>query len=166
MKKVKNYWMVLCNPLTWYEGTKLYQVNNLLLNLEEEFWKINSRTVYNFVEIGDQGIIKVGIDNRTKNDRYNDETNSIEDKLISGIYATFEIVKNKEENNYRKQCKDSLGNIESFVHIKINKNFFKDEIIKKDKAIEILGENTFHSKSSKKITQKQYEDILLEKIKK
>ncbi|MGB5917498.1 hypothetical protein [Arcobacter sp.] len=163
MKKINNYWIILCNPLTWYEGTELYQVNNLLLNLNKEFWKINSRTVYNFLEIGDKGIIKVGIDNRTNKDRYNVKKGITEDELKSGIYATFEIVKNEEENVYRKQCENYLGDIESFVHIKISNNFFKDEIIQKEKAIEILSKSTFYTKSSKKITQKQYEDVLLEK---
>jgi len=164
MKEEKNYWMILCNPLKWYEGTELYQVNSLLMNLDEEFWKINGRTVYNFLKIGDKGIIKVGVDKRTNKDRYNTKMKIIENKLNTGIYATFEIVSNKKENNHRRQYINNLGKIESFAHIKIDNNFFKKEIIEKDRAIEILGQNTFNTKSSKRITQKQYEDVILEKI--
>ena len=164
MKEEKNYWMILCNPLKWYEGTELYQVNSLLMNLDEEFWKINGRTVYNFLKVGDKGIIKVGIDKRSNKDRYNDKTKITENILIPGVYATFEISNNKVENSHRKQIKTNLGEVESFAHIKIDNNFFKNEIIEKDRAIEILGKNTFNTKSSKRITQKQYEDIILEKI--
>ena len=157
-RKGDNYWIILCNPLTWYEGTNLYEVNDLLKEvnkkLDKEFWKINGKTVYPQIKVGDRGIIKVGEDKRKLKDRI-DENGEIVDKLNAGIYATFEVIKDEERKSHKKQVEK-----ESFVCIRVIDNFFKkNKIINKDKAIELLGKTTFQTKSSKKIEKFLYTKI-------
>jgi G:T/U-mismatch repair DNA glycosylase len=36
LQKNKLYWMLICNPQKWYEGTEKYQVNQLLRDLDED----------------------------------------------------------------------------------------------------------------------------------
>ena len=45
-EKNQSYWMLICNPKLWGEGTDEFEVNELLYNLDthEELWKINANT--------------------------------------------------------------------------------------------------------------------------
>jgi hypothetical protein len=155
-----NYWIILCNPLTWFEGSELYMVNSLLKNLNKEFWKINGRTVFPDIQVGDKGIIKVSEDRRKITDR-RDKDGKIVDKLDAGIYATFEVSIDETTKNYKKVEENFWEEEESFVHIKVINNFFKNgDIIPKDESIELLTKNEFQTKSSKKL-----KDYAIKKLK-
>lgn len=68
-EKNQPYWMLICNPKLWGEGTDEFEVNELLYNLDthEELWKINANTSMHLqMKIGQKGIIKVSEDTRSK----------------------------------------------------------------------------------------------------
>ena len=92
---VRNYWLILCNPDEWF-GSKVQEnanVNDMLFNIEEENWRVRE-SHFKDVKIGDLGIIKVGEDGRSKERRTLSDGRIVE-KLNAGIYAIFEVVKDK-----------------------------------------------------------------------
>jgi len=99
-EKNQPYWMLICNPKLWGEGSNEYEVNELLYDLDthEEFWKINTNTNMELqMKIGQKGIIKVSEDTRSKEAR-KDENGNLVPLLESGIYGLFEIVADETGN--------------------------------------------------------------------
>ncbi len=126
-----NYLYLMCNPYKWHgEGHKdNYEVNELLYNLTETSWHVGHlKNIF----VGMQGIIKVSRDDRPQ--YFLDEHN--ETKLLSGIYATFEVT------NFSPDKKEGK------VNIRVIDNFFQNnKIIDKEKSKEILGDNKFNAMS-------------------
>jgi hypothetical protein len=154
--KNKKYWMLICNPLDWGEGEKPFKVNKLLYELDKESWTINKNTdITHKMKKGHKGIIKVSKDNRIEDERCDDEGNIVE-KLISGIYGTFEVVEDEDGD-----CTYEVENGEWFVNIKMINNFYKeDKIIDKEDAIRYLGKDIFFSRPSRDILEKSYVEII------
>lgn len=150
------YWMLICNPTQWGNGTEQFEVNELLKSLDIEAWKINDRTSMNLqMKKGDLGIIKVSNDTRTEINRL-DDNGDLVPLLDAGIYATFEVI-NDEDNAPTWEGED--GNF--YVNIQVTNNLFKKKKnINKDTSIELLGKNLYSSIPSTKIEQKVYENVL------
>lgn len=156
-EKKQPYWMLICNPKLWGDGSEEFEANELLLNLDthEELWKINAKTNMELqMKIGHKGIIKVSEDTRSKEARTDDEGNIVP-LLESGIYGLFEIV--EYENG---SCINEYYD-EFTVNIKMFDNFYKEGInIPKEKSRELLGENVYNSIPSRKIDKKLYDNVV------
>ena len=139
--KNQKYWMLICNSLKWGEGEEPFKVNQLLYDLDEVSWTINKNTdITHKMQKGHKGIIKVSKDNRSVEERMDDEGNIV-DTLFSGIYGIFEIVEDEDED-----CTYEDVDGDWFVNIKIINNFYKDKkIIYKGQAEKYLGEDVFRS---------------------
>jgi len=156
----KLYWMLICNPQKWYEGTEEYQVNELLWNLDEddiEPWKINGHTDMELqMKVGHRGIIKVSDDKRTEVERYDDDDGELVDKLDAGIYGIFEVVED-EDGDCTYESEDGVY----FVNIKVTDNFYaKGTNISKQKSRELIGLNVYNSIPSRRIDKKLFEKIV------
>ena len=155
--KNRNYWLMLCNPDKWY-GDKAIQnreVNNILSHIKEYPWTIGKNTKsFKNIKVGDFGIIKVGNDNRSVENRT--LRNRVVDKLEPGIYAILEVVEKKGSVFYIDK------NFNTRVNFKVVNNLFKNgKIIDKDKTKKLL-ENYFNSYSSCEITEEVYSKVLNE----
>jgi len=148
----KNYWMMLCKPNKWFGDKSIQnaQVNDILYNLTEYPWT-TGRNIFDDIQDGDLGIIKVGNDNRSKLCRtIGDELKA---KLDAGIYA---IVEFKEKNG--KILHEDNSGIKR-VHLRVVRNLYKEgNIIAKDDTKKLLGSN-FMSFSSKKISSSTFKNI-------
>jgi len=156
-EKNQPYWMLICNPKLWGDGSEEFEVNELLYDLDthEEFWKINANTNMELqMKIGHKGIIKVSEDTRSKEARKDENGNTVP-LLESGIYGLFEIVAGEDG-----KCIDEYYG-EFSVNIQMFDNFYKDGInIPKDKSRELLGENVYNSIPSRKIDKVLYENVV------
>ena len=156
-EKNQPYWMLICNPKLWGDGSEEYEVNELLHDLDthEELWKINANTNMELqMKIGHKGIIKVSEDSRSKEAR-KDENGDIVPLLESGIYGLFEIVENENGSCIDEYYEEFAVNIQMFD------NFYKDGInIPKEKSRELLGENVYNSIPSRKIDKSLYENVV------
>lgn len=152
------YWMLICNPKLWGDGTDEFEVNELLYNLDthEELWKINANTSMHLqMKIGQKGIIKVSEDTRSKEMRKDDDGNLVP-LLEPGIYGLFEIVEYENSGSPIDEYYD-----EYMVNIQMFDNFYKDGVnIPKEIAKELLGENIYNSIPSRKIDKSIYENIV------
>ncbi len=158
-EKDKRYWMLISNPKTWLDERGDYIVNKCLYELDEheiQRWKIDGgKDIRKQMKEGAKGIIKVSDDKRTKDER-TDEEGGIVEKLESGIYGIFEIVKD-EDGDCTYKTEDEYW----YVNIKVIDNFYsKGNIIPKDDAIELLGRNVYSSMSSRKMDKNIYEKII------
>lgn len=157
-EKNQPYWMLICNPKLWGEGTDEFEVNELLYNLDthEELWKINAHTSMHLqMKIGQKGIIKVSEDTRSKEMR-KDEDGNLVPLLEAGIYGLFEIVEYENSGSPIDEYYD-----EYMVNIQMFDNFYKDGInIPKEIAKELLGENIYNSIPSRKIDKSIYENVV------
>ena len=157
-EKNQPYWMLICNPKLWGEGTDEFEVNELLYNLDthEELWKINANTSMHLqMKIGQKGIIKVSEDTRSKEMR-TDENGDLVPLLESGIYGLFEIVDYENSGSPIDEYYD-----EYMVNIQMFDNFYKEGVnIPKEIAKELLGENIYNSIPSRKIDKATYENVV------
>src|SRR5574344_1286100 len=157
-EKNQPYWMLICNPKLWGEGTDEFEVNELLYNLDthEELWKINAHTSMHLqMKIGQKGIIKVSEDTRSKEMR-TDENGDLVPLLESGIYGLFEIVDYENSGSPIDEYYD-----EYMVNIQMFDNFYKEGVnIPKEIAKELLGENIYNSIPSRKIDKSIYENVV------
>lgn len=157
-EKNQSYWMLICNPRLWGEGTDEFEVNELLYNLDthEELWKINVNTSMHLqMKIGQKGIIKVSEDTRSKEMR-TDENGDLVPLLESGIYGLFEIVDYENSGSPIDEYYD-----EYMVNIQMFDNFYKEGVnIPKEIAKELLGENIYNSIPSRKIDKAIYENVV------
>lgn len=157
-EKNQPYWMLICNPKLWGEGTDEFEVNELLYNLDthEELWKINANTSMHLqMKIGQKGIIKVSEDTRSKEMR-TDENGDLVPLLESGIYGLFEIVDYENSGSPIDEYYD-----EYMVNIQMFDNFYKEGVnIPKEIAKELLGENIYNSIPSRKIDKSIYENVV------
>ena len=151
------YWMLICNPKLWGDGSAEFEVNELLHDLDthEELWKINANSNMELqMKIGHKGIIKVSEDSRSKEAR-TDIDGNIVPKLESGIYGLFEIVEHEDGSPICKYDE------EFSVYIQMFDNFYKDGVnISKSKSRELLGENVYNSIPSGKIDKLLYENVV------
>lgn len=146
-----NYWILVASPDKWFCDSceQNANVNNILLNLTTQQWRVREDYFQN-AKIGDKCIIKISQDTRSQKNRTL-ENGEVVEILESGIYGLAEII---EELYYydEDQC--------HYIEIQITKNLFQsNEIIDRNMAEEILG-NDFVSQSSKKIEEKKYYDIV------
>jgi len=150
------YWMLICNPSKWREDTELYEVNDLLENLDKEPWKINDRTsMEREMKKGDFGIIKVSNDTRSEINRI-DDNGDIVPLLEAGIYAIFEVI---HDEFGRPTFKGEDGNF--YVNTQVTNNLFKKKKnINKENSIKLLGKNLYASIPSTKIDKTIYENVL------
>ena len=158
-QKNKLYWMLICNPLMWGDGSETYEVNELLYNLNEnniEPWKINARTdMERQMKVGHKGIIKVSDDKRTEAERCDDE-GEIVDKLDAGIYGIFEVVED-EDGDCTYETEDGYY----LVNIKVIDNFYRKGInISKEKSRELLGVDVYNSIPSRKIDKNLFDRVV------
>jgi len=156
LEKNQKYWMLITNPSKWGEGEEPFKVNQLLYDLDEVSWTINKNTdITHQMKKGHKGIIKVSQDNRSRNDKCDDEGNTV-DELVSGIYGIFEVVEDEDgDSTYELEDGNWL------VNIKMINNFYeKDKIVYKDDAIKYLGKDIFFSIPSRKISEKSYLEII------
>lgn len=164
-EKNQPYWMLICNPKLWGDGSEEFEANELLFDLDthEELWKINANTnMERQMKIGHKGIIKVSEDSRSKESRTDNEGNIVP-LLESGIYGLFEIVEHEDGS-----CIDEYYD-EFAVNIQMFDNFYKNNVnIPKVKSRELLGENVYNSIPSRKIDKKLYENVVdyIESVKK
>ena len=159
LEKNKPYWMLICNPKLWGDGTEEYEVNELLFNLNEEepeYWKINDKTSMELqMKKGHRGIIKVSEDSRSKALR-TDENNNIVPLLEAGIYGIFEVI---EDEDGDCTYQDDYG--DSFVNIKVINNFYKEGMnISKEISRELIGETVYNSIPSRKINKEAFENVV------
>lgn len=156
-EKNQPYWMLICNPKLWGEGTDEYEVNELLHDLDthEELWKINAKTNMELqMKIGHKGIIKVSEDSRSKEARRNMDGNVVP-LLESGIYGLFEIVEHEDGSPIDEYFDEFSVNIQMFD------NFYKDGInISKEKSRELIGESVYNSIPSRKIDKVLYDNVV------
>ena len=156
-EKNQPYWMLICNPKLWGDGSSEFEVNELLKDLDthEELWKINANTSMHLqMKIGQKGIIKVSEDSRSKEMR-KDEKGNLVPLLESGIYGLFEIVEHENGSPIDKYYDEYMVNIQMFD------NFYKEGInIPKEKSRELLGDNVYNSIPSRKIDKKLYDDVV------
>lgn len=156
-EKNQPYWMLICNPKFWGDGTDEYEVNNLLHDLDthEELWKINEKTNMELqMKIGHKGIIKVSEDSRSKEAR-TDMDGNIVPILESGIYGLFEIVEYENGTPIDEYYDEFSVNIQMFD------NFYKDEVnISKSKSRELIGETVYNSIPSRKIDKVLYDNVV------
>jgi len=156
-EKNQPYWMLICNPKLWGEGTDEYEVNDLLHDLDthEELWKINANTNMELqMKIGHKGIIKVSEDSRSKEAR-TDMDGNVVPLLESGIYGLFEIVEHEDGSPIDKYFDEFSVNIQMFD------NFYKDGInISKEKSRELIGESVYNSIPSRKIDKVLYDNVV------
>jgi len=156
-EKNQPYWMLICNPKLWGDGSDEFEVNELLHDLDthEELWKINANTNMELqMKIGHKGIIKVSEDSRSKEAR-TDMDGNVVPLLESGIYGLFEIVEHENGSPIDEYYEEFSVNIQMFD------NFYKDGInISKAKSRELLGENVYNSIPSRKIDKKLYESVV------
>jgi len=156
-EKNQPYWMLICNPKLWGDGTDEYEVNDLLHDLDthEELWKINANTNMELqMKIGHKGIIKVSEDSRSKEAR-TDMDGNVVPLLESGIYGLFEIVEHEDGSPIDKYFDEFSVNIQMFD------NFYKDGInISKEKSRELIGESVYNSIPSRKIDKLLYDNVV------
>lgn len=156
-EKNQPYWMLICNPKLWGDGSEEFEANELLYDLDthEELWKINANTNMELqMKIGQKGIIKVSEDSRSKEARTDYEGNIVP-ILESGIYGLFEIVEYETGSCIDEYYGDFAVNIQMFD------NFYKDGInIPKEKSRELLGENVYNSIPSRKIDKNLYDNVV------
>ena len=156
-EKNQPYWMLICNPKLWGDGTDEYEVNDLLHDLDthEELWKINANTNMELqMKIGHKGIIKVSEDSRSKEARTDIDGNVVP-LLESGIYGLFEIVEHEDGSPIDKYFDEFSVNIQMFD------NFYKDGInISKEKSRELIGESVYNSIPSRKIDKVLYDNVV------
>ena len=156
-EKNQPYWMLICNPKLWGDGSAEFEANELLFDLDthEELWKINAKTSMELqMKIGHKGIIKVSEDSRSKESRTDDKGNVVP-LLESGIYGLFEIVELTDGTPIDEYYDEFAVNIQMFD------NYYKDGInISKEKSRELLGENVYNSIPSRKIDKKLYENVV------
>jgi 5-methylcytosine-specific restriction enzyme B len=151
---VRNYWLILCNPDEWF-GSKVQEnanVNDMLFNIEEENWRVRE-SHFKDVKIGDLGIIKVGEDGRSKERRTLSDGRIVE-KLNAGIYAIFEVVKDK--NNRVSYFENDTFRINFKV---INNLFKQNNIIDKLHSKELL-KGYYNQQSSVKIEKNIFENVI------
>jgi hypothetical protein len=146
-----NYWLLLASPDKWFgeKETKNYKVNETLLDLDEEDWRVQKRH-FKDVEIGDKCVIKISKDYRSMKRRTSDDGDVV-DSLESGVYAIGEICKtldyDKDDECYR-------------VTVRITNNLFKkNNIINSEISEKILGSD-YSSFYSKKINANKFNNIL------
>jgi hypothetical protein len=152
------YWMLISNPRLWGD-TEEFEVNELLYNLNDnniQYWKINDRTSMDkAMRVGDLGIIKVSDDKRTKSSRLDDNGEEVP-LLEAGIYAIFEVVKDKDEDT---TWESEYGNF--YVNIKVINNLFANgKNISKENSIKLLGENLYKSIPSTKIDKSIFDKVI------
>lgn len=156
-EKNQPYWMLICNPKLWGDGTNEFEVNELLYDLDthEELWKINANTNMELqMKIGHKGIIKVSEDSRSKEARTDIDGNVVP-LLESGIYGLFEIVVHEDGSPIDKYYDEYSVNIQMFD------NFYKDKInISKEKSRELIGETVYNSIPSRKIDKLLYDNVV------
>lgn len=155
----KPYWMLISNPSMWGDATDKYEVNELLFNLNSETtqaWKINHHTSMELqMKAGEQGIIKVSDDKRTKAERTNDD-GEILPLLDSGIYGIFEVVEDEDGD-----CTYQASSGDWYVNIRVIDNFYaKGNNISKEISKELLGDNVYNSIPSRKIDKKIFENVV------
>jgi 5-methylcytosine-specific restriction enzyme B len=151
---VRNYWLILCNPDEWF-GSKVQEnanVNDMLFNIEEENWRVRE-SHFKDVKIGDLGIIKVGEDGRSKERRTLSDGRIVE-KLNAGIYAIFEVVKDK--NNRVSYFENDTFRINFKV---INNLFKQNNIIDKLHSKELL-KGYYNQQSSVKMEKNIFENVI------
>ena len=148
------YWLLICNPNKWFgeNVTQNAEVNQILRDLESYDWT-TGRNNFSEITAGDKGIIKLGKDHRSKNNRTL-PSGEIVDKLKSGIYAIVEF----EEVNGNVLSID--GNGKERAHFRVLNNLFHNNtIVSTEIAITALG-NSMKSWNSKEILEEEYNDLI------
>lgn len=136
--KHRRYWTFFTNPKIWYVDDFL---NSDKVN-EEIYYRIRPFD-REFITIGDKGLIRVGVDNRTKAELKGKE------KLKPGIYAIVEVISNPEYINdsdleFYEGGYDESANKENWrVKIKVIKNLINSPIIFKDVESEVLNKDKY-----------------------
>lgn len=98
------YWTFFCNPKYWQIDTFLEDLNNGTQS-EIDTWRI-ADWQKNMFKIGDYGVIRVGVDKRSKKELKN------RDKLNPGIYAIVKIIKLPNIKNNKLENKTYWASIE------------------------------------------------------
>jgi hypothetical protein len=150
------YWMLITNTSKWNSGYNQFEVNDNLLNLDLESWRINKKTDMELqMKKGDLGIIKVSEDGRSKINRTTDN-GEVMPILNAGIYSIFEIVEDEDGEVTRKSTDGDF-----YVNIKVINNLFaNDKNISKENSIKLLGENLYKSIPSTKIDKSIFDKVI------
>lgn len=133
-----NYWTFFTNPKYWYIEDFL----NSDKVKEEIYYSIRLCDKEN-ITIGDKGLIRVGIDQRTKLSLKG------KDRLNPGIYAIVEVVSNAEYVKdsdlefYEGDYNESENKEKWRVKIKVIKNLINSPIIFKEVESEILNKDKY-----------------------
>jgi len=134
-----NYYIMMCNTKTFQEVLSInnipglnnrWRINESLENLETIDYTIGkAKKLFENIVKDDIVYIKVGVDNRTKADRFDGITNV--EKLESGIYARCKVI----EKDNKVTFIDNNGKLR--VYLEVTDNLF-NKIIQKVDAKNIL----------------------------
>lgn len=155
-----NYWTFFANPKYWYIDDFL----NSEKSKEEIYYSIMSirKSDKDRMKIGDRGVIRVGIDCRTKI-----QLNG-KDKLRAGIYAIVELKSIAEftiDNDSEFYANRGDAKREKWrVKIKVIKNFINSPIIISGNESDILNKDKYLVKGTQVATMLLPEDAFFEII--
>lgn len=153
--KASNYWTFFCNPKYWDIKTFLVDLDNGTQS-EIDSWKISDHHK-DLIKKGDYGVIRVGIDKRSKAELKGDE------KVYPGVYA---IVKVIEEPYFEEMIDDSnywndsepVSKRKYKVKIEFIKNFI-DNPIYFEKYGELLNEDKYLVKGFQASSMPLFPDV-------
>lgn len=134
-----NYWTFFCNPKYWDIKNFLINLNNGIQS-EIDTWRISDHHK-DLIKEGDYGVIRVGIDKRTKVELNGDE------KVYPGIYAIVKVLDNPSFDN-KIDKSDYWENYEPVskrkykVKIEFIKNFIDKPILFENYG-ELLSEDKY-----------------------
>ena len=134
-----NYWTFFCNPKYWDIKNFLIDLNNGTQS-EIDSWRISDHHK-DLIKEGDYGVIRVGIDKRTKAELNGDE------KVYPGVYAIVKVVKKPyfeemiDDSNYWNDS-EPVSKRKYKVKIEFIKNFI-DKPILFEKYGELLSEDKY-----------------------
>ena len=134
-----NYWTFFCNPKYWDIKTFLIDLGNGTQS-EIDSWRISDHHK-DLIKKGDYGVIRVGLDKRTKAELNGDE------KVYPGVYAIVKVLDNPyfeeelDESNYWNDS-EPVSKRKYKVKIEFLKNFI-DSPIYFEKYGELLKEDKY-----------------------
>ena len=165
-KKIR-YWTFFANPKHKFIDPKYWYIDDFLNSdsvNEEIYYRIRPYD-REFITIGDKGLIRVGVDKRTKAELKGKE------KLKPGIYAIVEVMSNPEYINDRdlelceEERNESVNKENWRVKIKVIKNLINSPIIFKDIESEVLNKDKYLVKGFQASTMPLLKESFYEAIK-
>ncbi|RDY25836.1 EVE domain-containing protein [Romboutsia weinsteinii] len=157
MDNKSNYWTFFTNLVYWYIDDFL---NSEQVN-DEVYYSIR-QSDRESIKAGDKGLLRVGIDKRTKKILYGKM------KLKPGIYAIVEIISNpeyiKDEDLEFYNDSNDANNEKWRVKIKVVKNLISSPIIFKETESELLNKDKYLVKGFQASTMPLLKDTFYEVI--